>query len=75
MQDCDHLMPVRDVRRCADGFFKVVEKRAFKARNGLGLYAAGARLVEFMGGNERRALEGNIRTVTPAQNVSSKVRR
>ena len=75
MQGCDHRMPVRDVRCCADGVFEVAEKRTFKARDGLGLYAAGARLVEFMGGNERRALEGNIRTVTPAQNVSSKVRR
>ena len=33
MQGCDHRMPVRDVRRCADGVFEVAEKRA----NGLGL--------------------------------------
>ena len=49
MQGCNHRMPVRDVRRRADNDFEVAEKRVFEVRNGLGLYAAKARLVNFMG--------------------------
>ena len=65
-------MPVRDVRRCADGVFEVAEKRAFEARDGLGLYAAGARLVKFMGETSEELWKETYAQSTPAQNVSSK---